>query len=414
MEEQKIINSDDQPKLYNKKDQDTGKKKQKKTFILIFAAVMLILLGILLYCLPTILQNMNPVFRTQTENGMTVEIDREKGTVTLLDVGSAADELIVSLDETVTAERYGRMDGTYDLTKIAAGAFRDRSTMYRLILPSTVTVIEDGAFNHCDHLRFMTISSSVSMDSGAFVDMEKPLIWRKDSSLSVPQGFESYTYGEETRYGKLIDLSYDEQGILYGRTDQNSAVVLDIPGELNEFVLDDLSTECLLKGMTDNAMDTLDMPRVYVNCESFLYPKELNGKAEWIFDDSENKGYNLAGSWYLSLEVTEMLSEDYGEISCSEELICAADDILNHCMNSNSEKPLEESDWGTILDEYGVDWNNAQALYEASRSADELEILYNAIETAYDAKNEGNAYNRMALIILDDGEWCESICILHN
>ncbi len=428
LEDQKVTDPYIPPKPYNKEVNKVKKEHKEKikkkpnkimlTILLSVAAVVVIVLGVLLYNLPTILQNMNPVFQITTEDGMTVEIDRNAGTAVLLDAGvkPAYAKATVSLESSVTVERYGRVDGTYNITKIAEGAYNNVANMQRLVLPSTVKTVEDGAFNNCDALMILSLSSPVTMDGGAFVNCDKPLIWEnvQGGDLDVSDDFKSYVRGTETARGPLVDILYDDQGILYGLTGKSQAVILDVPAHLSEFTIKDLSPTCPVTGMAIEALDELDSPTVYVSCDSFVYPIELRYKAVWDYDNSSQGGYNLSGSWHLSLTIADLLAVQYGPLDSSEELFYASHEILKRCMVSDSDNPLQDFDWGELLNQYDVDWNNARALYQCAETEAETDILKDMVDASWEAKDNGEPYTSMALIILDDGSWCECICVLHN
>ena len=413
-----------EPKPYTKPDPKPDPKPDKKkvsTVVKITAALAaVVVLIVVLINLPTWLQDMNPVFQMTTEDGAVLELDRNSKTATLLDVGdvasSSSGDTLTLVDE-VEASRYGRVDGTYQVTKIAKGACKDLSGVNRVILPDSVKEIEDGAFDNCADLDFLHVSSQVTMDSGAFVNCDCPVLWLKSSNISTPAGFTSYFNGEITDCGKLIDIACDEQGILYGYTDEQYSIVLDIPENLEELTLKDTANYTLIS-MKEDALDGLNMPKISVECEYFMYPMELCKKAEWSYGNSPSEGWNLAHSWHLSVsQAITFQNIDY-MLETSDGFVIASYEILLEAAQSDSDKPLSTFDWGEVLTKYSLDWNNAQSIYRRCDLADaytEAEgIQEDMVKEVWTANKEGTPYTHIAFVFVVNDDALSMLYVLYN
>lgn len=110
--------------------------------------------------------------------------------------------------EIVSSIRYNNQDVT--VTEIHAGAFRDKASIYSIVIPSTVTLIGNLAFSGCSKLHSITINRSTapSLTGSAFGSGSSTAGYSSGTTniLYVPQDATGYDTSAWT--GNLLNASY--------------------------------------------------------------------------------------------------------------------------------------------------------------------------------------------------------------
>lgn len=154
------------------------------------------------------------------DGGISYQLDN--GTATVLAYsGSNSDVLIPS-----------RVGGS-EVTSISDGAFSENSSIESVTLPATIEYIGSRAFNGCNNLQALYSASiePVTVEPSAFTNCPKLIVIQSGCSETVwnqPEKCRVFVTGSTTGAGPLVEILLDDNGIIYGRTEEDEAVVLYI------------------------------------------------------------------------------------------------------------------------------------------------------------------------------------------
>lgn len=154
------------------------------------------------------------------DGGISYQLDN--GTATVLAYsGSNSDVLIPS-----------RVGGS-EVTSISDGAFSENSSIESVTLPATIEYIGSRAFNGCNNLQVLYSASlePVTVEPSAFTNCPKLIAIQSgcsETAWNQPEKCKVFVTGSTTGSGLLVEILLDDNGVIYGRTEEDEAVVLYI------------------------------------------------------------------------------------------------------------------------------------------------------------------------------------------
>ena len=154
------------------------------------------------------------------DGGISYQLDN--GTATVLAYsGSDSDVLIPS-----------RVGGS-EVTSISDGAFSENSSIESVTLPATIEYIGSRAFNGCNNLQVLYSASiePVTVEPSAFTNCPKLIAIQSgcsETAWNQPEKCKVFVTGSTTGSGPLVEILLDNNGVIYGRTEEDEAVVLYI------------------------------------------------------------------------------------------------------------------------------------------------------------------------------------------
>lgn len=146
----------------------------------------------------------------------------DNGTATVLAYsGSGTDVLIPS-----------RVGGS-EVTSISEDAFSNNDLIESVTLPATIDYIGSRAFSGCENLQVVYSSSlePVTVEPSAFANCPKLIAIQSSCSETAwnqPEKCKVFVTGSTTGSGPLVEILIDDNGVIYGRTEEDEAVVLYI------------------------------------------------------------------------------------------------------------------------------------------------------------------------------------------
>lgn len=154
------------------------------------------------------------------DGGISYQLD--DGTATVLAYsGSDSDVLIPS-----------RVGGS-EVTSISEDAFSNNDLIESVTLPATIEYMGSLAFNGCNNLQVLYSASlePVTVEPSAFTNCPKLIAIQSgcsETAWNQPEKCKVFVTGSTTGSGPLVEILLDNNGVIYGRTEEDEAVVLYI------------------------------------------------------------------------------------------------------------------------------------------------------------------------------------------
>lgn len=248
------------------------------------------------------------------------------------------------------------------VTEIGAGAFQGNAALRSIRLPRHLERIGAGAFRDCTGLQTVYVCSRASAGSDAFdgCGSLRCLMTMADgagiSGWTPPDSCVSYSCGLDTGDGRLDDVTIASDGVIYGTTDTDTAVLMDIPAGLAEVTVPEkvggFPTTWVYAGALEHAGSGVS---IALAAET-LFPYEL------FQSDAFTVRYNtLACNWYLTCATayTISLARDAGQPQAlPDKMLVKAAMARAEDMSAGG----AEEDWHGALDASGKAYGLARNL----------------------------------------------------
>ena len=270
------------------------------------------------------------------------------------------------------------IDGS-PVTAVAADAFAGQDGVTSITVPVRMEV-EDGAFE-CDSLRALALHSGMSSERG----------WGFPPDTAV------YSLGEETGAGALEGVEV-AGGVVYALTDEDCAVVMDIPGGVSEVTLEDSVGGVSVVYLNERALDNASASVTVYLAADMIYPFELYGAANWDHKDSSSPNC-LSFSWDLSCVCADIINSQRGtgepKIAPVREYVLAAMSRAQDLSVEYGHTRPDGSEWSEAIFEQGLspsyytEWID-YSYYDDSDSLSEM--IYDSIVDIVPASSDYGIY----------------------
>lgn len=337
----------------------------------------------------------------------------------------------VSLDGSVAVTGYNglisghitipeEIDGM-PVTMINDGAFSDQTAMSSIIIPEYVSQIGANAFSGCTRLESIYLFRNAEAAPGAFsgCDSLRAIVLVNDFSFSREDwalGSEVcvFDYGMDTGFGELVIVDVTSDGVVYGVTEDDNAVVMDIPAGLEVVEIQESLGDYPVMWMYEGALDRAEDGVVVYLASQMAFPFDLFNKAIWQLKSDFSAG-DFCVCWYLSCWLAndinvkrdqtmdfydlEHLGPDYDLAKATLQRANELSLLFDH------DRPYA-GDFDTILEEYGVDYRSATELIKKLNDYDEVDAYVSGkcVELFYgEDEDTGELFNNIAVGIFWSG-----------
>ena len=251
------------------------------------------------------------------------------------------------------------------VTVIGAGAFAENSTLRSVMLPRSLAVIEEDAFVSCPALMLIG-NDTVPMDVTCHADFRgcDALIcvalgensrWEGD----LPYEVSLFMLGQETELGVLTGMTTDDQGVIYGLTDEDATLLLKVPAHVEELDLTNEVTETAVSYMDEKALYAADALQVLVLGQDMYFPYTLTediARLELKYD-FDSLSYCWLQTCLACQEITLQRGSAAAEATLPDiELVRLARQRAKELAESYAIDRPDGSSWTTLLDDNGYDW----------------------------------------------------------
>ena len=323
----------------------------------------------------------------ETEDGVLYEIVDSQVTLT----GYAGEEILLELPSEVLG---------FPVVVIADEAFQG-SPVESLYLPESLQTLGESAFAGST-IRDLYVYSALDAPASAFSGCtELRSVLRLQNAANpadwdLPEDCKIYNKNMETGAGSLRYLDVDDQGLVYGITDQEEAVLLSVPADVSEIVLPDEVLGYPVVWVESAALEDVDADAEGISIQlSDLagFPYELLTRANWSVKETEKSTF--AFDWYLTC-ATAYLINGQREVGApqilpdrayTEAAALRAEELTE---NYNLSERPDGSEWSTALDEVGAEWDHAYSRFGKAENDDVvLEEMSETAESWTASKEDG-------------------------
>lgn len=288
----------------------------------------------------------------QTDDGFQYTITADKKTCAI--TGYTGSKAVVSIPETI--------DGV-SVTVLDKNAFAGNTNLKSVFFPKNLTEIRSGAFANCSSLRDIYVYSNCTAQSDAFSGCDKlRCAVRSSSSVSMdnwtlPSELKVYDVGMDTGVGKLKYVDVCDQGVIYGITAKDKAVVMDVPDSTTELSIKETVDGYPVEWVYKNALGGVSKDAVIKLPPNALIHSSLVNAVDWEFLDAD-KQYTLAECWWYTCYLSSSVNNKRGTPTISPDLnlVRAAMVRAEELKKSDSHTRPNGKDWDSVLGEYGIDW----------------------------------------------------------
>ncbi len=290
------------------------------------------------------------------------------------------------------------------LESIAASAFAD-SAMRDVYVYSEV-VVDTSAFDGCEEFRALVVREDTEDLSG----------WED----ALPEDCQVFQADMETGIGPMDTLWVLDDGAIYAITDDGEGVLLSVPAGTEEYTVEEKVMAKTVAWVYEDALKNAAEGVVVHLSSEWGFPYYL--VLEYGWDVGEMEQPNFAFNWQVSslaaLQMTMERAEAMGEgdivpIEPDRDFVRAAALRAQELTEKNDINLRPDgSEWDTIFDEFGIEWNHAYIRKANDLTGDEVaeEVLKAAEE--WGPETENGYIEKMGLGAWreDDGEF--TICFL--
>ena len=268
--------------------------------------------------------------------------------------GYSGDDTVLYLPDTV---------GEIAVTQIGQSAFAGNDSIISVFLPIKLEKISEKAFENCTNLKDLYLYSPITVANTSFAGcnaLRCAVLEFEDASMDahhVPDNFMIFRDGMEVGIGTLDYVGVANSGTIYGITDDDRAVVLDVPDNITQLSIAeevyDFPVEWIYRGALDG---------VSPDAEIALPPNTLVDPDIWdaVNWDPGDGGYctTKAWSWLYSCALRARINERRGTdaIVIDPALFECVQIRAKEMSTSNSHERPNGEKWSTVLDEHNVDW----------------------------------------------------------
>jgi len=324
-----------------------------------------------------------------TEDGFTYEIYDNQAAL----VGYEGTETVLSIP--------GSVEG-YPVTTLAAGCFAGNSELESLFLTENLTMISNGALSGCTNLRDLYVFGPTGAGPEAFKECTALRCvvttdlsvnsWNKGPKCIVVDA------GEDTGVGFLSYVDVTDDGVIYGVTDWDQAVVMDIPSNLSEVFLQDMVYDYPVTWIRPQALDhAQEGLYIYLGSQTG-FPYEMYPRANWDYPDFGMFSQGWVFSCYICDAINARRGATEPKIYPERAIVEAALVRSEELSRSDSHTRPDGSKWSEILDEYGIEWTSASTYRqnitykEDTFDADFEDALNKLIESYANVDDQGRYY----------------------
>lgn len=301
------------------------------------------------------------------------------------------------------------------VTTIADEAFKSQTAMSSVIIPASVEEVGSQAFAGCSSLRMVFARRDMEIGSGAFdgCDELRALFKTSDFDTDLADwGFSTnvvaFASGQDTGVGGLIIIYVTDDGVVYGVTDEECAVVLDIPAGLGTVTLSDNVGDFPVVWMYDEALEHADSDVEVYLADGMGFPYEIRNDANWSFKDSCGPD-SFCFSWYLSCYLAEETNErrpsGAEQIVPVREYVEAATLRAEEIYSTYQNERPDGRKFSTVFEEFDIDVRyTAQWIDHFSVDELEDELLDCAMSLVDKSESYGVYYVNMGAATYYDGD----------
>ena len=301
------------------------------------------------------------------------------------------------------------------VTTIADEAFKSQTAMSSVIIPASVEEVGSQAFAGCSSLRMVFARRDMEIGSGAFYGCDELRALFKTSDFDTdladwgfPTNVVAFASGQDTGVGGLIIIYVTDDGVVYGVTDEECAVVLDIPAGLGTVTLSDNVGDFPVVWMYDEALEHADSDVEVYLADGMGFPYEIRNDANWSFKDSCGPD-SFCFSWYLSCYLAEETNErrpsGAEQIVPVREYVEAATLRAEEIYSTYQNERPDGRKFSTVFEEFDIDVRyTAQWIDHFSVDELEDELLDCAMSLVDKSESYGVYYVNMGAATYYDGD----------
>ncbi len=248
------------------------------------------------------------------------------------------------------------------VTAISSGCFANNSRLNSVTVGSNVQTLEPGAFDGCGNLRSLTLSGKVKHAEGAVKDCPSlravlhPLGAKPQWALPRVQ---YYVLGMDQGYGKLEGVHVEPDGAVYGRTDKEVALLLDVPEDAAAVQIPEAVEDCAVIWVVPEALEGTE--NVVIALREFtLFPWEIYEQARWEPGSLGTLSYNWVYSCLVCQEINRSRTSG-NEITPIPGIVRANTIRAMELKSLYAFERPDGSDWADLLEEYGVEFDYGTA-----------------------------------------------------
>lgn len=293
-----------------------------------------------------------PAVRTfTTDDGFVYVVEDGSARITGF-TGSLGTGGILSIPDTI---------GEVAVSAIGEGAFRGQDQIQSVNFPSSLRTIEAAAFQDCVNLRDVYLTSDVAAAQDCFDGCEKLRCAVTDGGakgLPLSADCMLYSFGEDTGAGALRFVWVLDDGAIYGVTDQDVAVLLDIPAGLTELeVAEDVDGYPVTWMNAASLKESDALETIYIPDDLLVDPAIVMLVTDLDCNVDED---TLAFNWLYTCLTAEAINQTreagQPQIVPCRELVEAAMIRVQELTEAYQYKRPDGSTCVSLLDDTGLDW----------------------------------------------------------
>lgn len=280
-----------------------------------------------------------------------------------------------------------------EITAIGEEAFAGLDGVEDVALPIYLDTLETGAFRDCKDLREVTVYSDLTQVGEDCFDgctaLQAALV-RDEDDLDglLPTGCVQYLLDMDTGAGSLILLEVTDDGAVYGGTDQDTYVLLDVPSHVKKLTVPDTLGSWPVSYIHQDALDDASNLKEMDLGDNIAFPLELleeflNVESVWVSDGSFTQSwvYSCLAAWTIDGE------RGSGEPDCGpvREVVEAAMVRAEELAESYEHTRPNGDTWGSALDEADVSWDyGREVIKSVDKNSDHSAIMTELTEISKD------------------------------
>lgn len=252
------------------------------------------------------------------------------------------------------------------VTAIADEAFLGQSVMSTVIIPESVESIGSRAFAGCSSLRMVFARRNMEIGEAAFDGCDKLRALFKTNDFyadldewGLSENVAAFATGMDTGVGSLKLIFVTDDGVVYGVTDEDAAVVLDIPAGLSTVTLVDSVGEYPVLWMHESALDRVDSDIEVYLADGMGFPYSIRDSANWSFKDDcapDSFCFNWYLSCYIAQETNSRRPSDAPQVEPVRGYVEAATKRAEEIHTAYQSNRPDGSKFSTVFEEFGVDF----------------------------------------------------------